>query len=64
MSKRMLSSLRYVSSFAVGLLVGAGVALLVTPVPGKKMQRRVSNFADKVIDKVDDLAIAARRMAS
>jgi hypothetical protein len=48
---------KYVSSFAVGFLFGAGLALLITPLPGKKMQK-------KVIDKVDDLKVAARRMAS
>jgi gas vesicle protein len=52
-----MKSFRYISSFLVGFAVGAGVALMVAPMTGKKMQR-------KVIDRVDDLKVAARRMAS
>ena len=48
---------KYVSSFAVGFLFGAGLALMIAPMPGKKMQKKVG-------EKVDDLKIAARRMAS
>ena len=59
-----MKSFRYVSSFLVGFVVGAGVALLVTPMSGKKMQRKVANIGEQVIDKVDDLKVAARRMAS
>jgi gas vesicle protein len=33
---------KYVSSFAVGLFVGAGFALLYAPMPGKKMRRKVA----------------------
>lgn len=59
-----MKAFRYVSSFLVGLFVGAGVALLVTPMSGKKMQRKVADIGERVIDKVDDLKVAARRMAS
>lgn len=59
-----LSYPKYVSSFAIGFVIGGSVALLFTPVPGKKMQRKVGDLTDRVIDKVDDLAVAARRMAS
>ena len=52
-----MKAFRYVSSFLVGFTVGAGVALLLTPMSGKKMQR-------KVADKVDDLKSAAYRLAS
>lgn len=55
---------KYVSSFLIGFAVGAGAALLVAPMTGKKMQRKVGNLTEKVIDKVDDLKVAARRMAS
>ena len=60
----MSSSLKYVSSFLIGFVVGAGVALMVTPMSGKKMQRKVADIGDRVADKVDDLKVAARRMAS
>lgn len=55
---------KYVSSFAVGFLFGAGLALMFAPMPGKKMQKKVGHITDQVIDKVEDLKIAARRMAS
>jgi gas vesicle protein len=53
----MLKVSKYVSSFLVGLTVGAGVTLMLAPMTGKKMQR-------KVIDKVDDLKLAVQRVAS
>jgi gas vesicle protein len=59
-----MKAFRYVSSFLVGLAVGAGIALLVTPMSGKKMQRKVADIGERVVDKVDDLKVAARRMAS
>jgi gas vesicle protein len=59
-----MKSFRYVSSFLAGMIVGAGIALLVTPMSGKKMQRRVADIGERVADKVDDLKVAARRMAS
>ena len=59
-----MKSFRYVSSFLVGLVVGAGVAILVTPVSGKKMQRKVADLGEVVVDKVEDIKVAARRMAS
>lgn len=55
---------KYVSSFLIGAAVGAGLALLLAPMPGKKMQRKVADITDRVIDKVDDLKVAARRVAS
>lgn len=59
-----MKSFRYIWSFLAGLIVGAGVALLVTPMSGKKMQRKVADLGERVVDKVDDLKVAARRMAS
>jgi gas vesicle protein len=59
-----MKSFRYISSFLAGFVVGAGVALLVTPMSGKKMQRKVADIGERVVDKVDDLKVAARRMAS
>jgi hypothetical protein len=55
---------KYVSSFAAGFLFGAGLALMLTPVPGKKMQKKVGKVADAVLDKVEYLKVAAMRMAS
>jgi gas vesicle protein len=59
-----MKSFRYLSSFLAGLIVGAGIALMVTPMSGRKMQRKVADIGERVVDKVDDLKVAARRMAS
>ena len=55
---------KYVSPFLIGFAVGAGVALMIAPMSGKKMQRKVADLTDRVADKVDDLKVAARRVAS
>lgn len=60
----MLKVSKYVSSFLVGLTVGAGVTLMFAPMTGKKMQRKVADITDRVIDKVDDLKLAVQRVAS
>ena len=65
--KNYLKGFRYVSSFLVGGVVGAGLALWFAPMTGKKMQRQVTKMADKVVDsvsdKVGDFKAAAQRMA-
>jgi gas vesicle protein len=55
---------KYVSSFGVGFFFGAGVALLLAPFSGKKMQRKISDITEKVADKCDDIKVAAQRVAS
>ena len=62
--EKTMKGLKYVSSFLAGFAVGAGVALLFAPMPGKKMQRKVASITDRVIDKVDDLKVAVHRVAS
>jgi gas vesicle protein len=55
---------KYVSSFLVGLAVGAGLTLMFAPMTGKKMQRKVADITDRVIDKVADFKVAVQRVAS
>ena len=44
---------KYLLFFALGAVTGAAVALLYAPMPGKKMQKKVSDVTDKVIDATD-----------
>jgi hypothetical protein len=37
---------------------------MFAPMTGKKMQRKVADITDRVIDKVDDFKVAVQRVAS
>ncbi len=50
--------------FAVGAVAGAAAALLYAPMTGQKMQKRVADVTDKVIDKVDDIKSAVLKVAN
>lgn len=50
-------------TFIGGALTGAALALLYAPMTGKKMQKKVADVADKVVDKVEDLQEQVRRFA-
>ncbi len=50
--------------FAVGAVAGAAAALLYAPMTGRRMQKRVADVTEKVIDKVDDIKSAVRRVAT
>jgi gas vesicle protein len=50
--KKSLSNFAWV--FAVGAVAGAAAALLYAPMTGRKMQKKVSDITERVIDKVDD----------
>lgn len=50
-------------SFVAGALTGAAVALWFAPMTGKKLQKKVGNVADKVVDTYDDLQDRVRRLA-
>lgn len=43
-----------VSSFFLGGLIGAGVALLVAPMAGKETREQLKGFAGSVKEKADD----------
>ena len=43
-----------VSSFFLGGLIGAGVALLVAPMAGKETREQIKGFAGNVKEKADD----------
>jgi len=50
-------------TFGAGVVTGAVLALLYTPLTGKKLQKKVADVADKVIDKVDDIHQSVRKIA-
>ncbi|HJW92813.1 MAG TPA: YtxH domain-containing protein [Thermoanaerobaculia bacterium] len=42
----------YSFTFVAGALIGAAVALLYAPKPGKKLQKDVKNFAEDSADNI------------
>ncbi|MGZ7080281.1 MAG: YtxH domain-containing protein [Thermoanaerobaculia bacterium] len=44
----------YALTFGLGAITGAAVALLFAPYPGKKMQKKVSNATDRVLEAVEE----------
>ena len=52
-----------ISTFLAGLAAGIILGLLFAPMTGKKMQRRVVDVSDKMMDKLDDLQATVRKMA-
>jgi gas vesicle protein len=45
---------KYAVTFALGAITGAAVALLFAPFTGKKMQKKVTNVTEKVLDAVEE----------
>jgi gas vesicle protein len=64
MFERKTKITKFVFTFIGGAIAGGAVALLLAPMTGRKMQKKVADVADKVIDKVDDLQGAVRRLAT
>ncbi|MEA2235328.1 MAG: YtxH-like protein [Thermoanaerobaculia bacterium] len=64
MFDRKKSYLSFTWVFAVGAVAGAAAALLFAPMTGRKMQKKVSDITERVIDKVEDLKGAVRRVAA
>lgn len=50
-------------AFVIGAAAGAVTALLLTPMNGRKMQRRMMAAGEKLYDKVEDLGTAVRKAA-
>ncbi len=51
-------------TFGAGLITGAVLGLLYAPITGKKMQKKVADVTDKVMDRVDDLQQTVRKIAN
>jgi gas vesicle protein len=50
-------------AFVVGALGGAAAALLLTPMTGRRMQRKMMAAGEKLYDKMEDLGTAVRKAA-
>ncbi|MGH9423636.1 MAG: YtxH domain-containing protein [Thermoanaerobaculia bacterium] len=55
---------KYAFSFTGGLVAGAILGLLYAPFAGKKMQKKVAEVTDQVIDKVDGLQQTIKKFAN
>ena len=51
-------------TFLGGVVAGVAVGLLYAPYAGKKMQKKVADVTEKVIDKVDDIQQSVRKLAT
>ena len=49
--------------FALGAISGAVLALLYAPVTGKKLQKKIADVTDNVLDKVENVQATVRRIA-
>jgi gas vesicle protein len=52
----------YVITFGAGAIAGAILALLYTPITGKKFQKKVVDVSEKVVDKFQDVQSAVRKV--
>jgi gas vesicle protein len=55
---------KYAWTFGFGVAAGAILGLLYAPVTGKKMQKKVGEVTDQVIDRVDELQQKVRKIAN
>jgi gas vesicle protein len=55
---------KYAFTFGFGVVAGAILGLLYAPITGKKMQKRVGDVTDQVMDKVDELHQKVRNIAN
>lgn len=62
--QKKTSIAKFALTFTLGAIAGAAIALLYTPVTGKKFQKKVVDVTEKVIDKVDDLQQTVRKLAT
>jgi len=54
---------KFAFTFGAGVVTGAVLALLYTPITGKKLQKKVADVADRVVDTVDDMKHSMRKIA-
>jgi gas vesicle protein len=54
----------FLVTFGAGMLTGAAVALLYTPITGKRMQKKVADVSEKIVDTFEDLQEKVRKVAT
>jgi gas vesicle protein len=64
MFERKSTFKKYFFTFVGGVASGVILGLLYAPVTGKKMQKKVADVTDQVIDRVDDLKQTVRKFAN
>ncbi|HSY50124.1 MAG TPA: YtxH domain-containing protein [Thermoanaerobaculia bacterium] len=64
MFERKSTFKKYLFTFVGGIASGVILGLLYAPVTGKKMQKKVADVTDQVIDRVDDLKQTVRKFAN
>lgn len=62
--KKKTSYSALATSFTIGAVAGAIVALFFAPMTGKKFQKKVVDVTEKVIETVDDLQQSVRKFAN
>ena len=51
-------------SFGAGLVTGAAIALVFTPITGRKFQKKLAEVTEKVAEKVEDMQTVVRKVAN
>ena len=65
--KQKFPAAKVAVAFGIGALAGSVLALLFAPTTGKKMQKKVANVTEdlieKVEEKIEDVSATVRRIA-
>lgn len=64
MSTSQWSFNKFVFTFGAGLITGTVLTLLYAPTSGKKLQKKVSGMAGRVVDKIDEVQQSVRNIAN
>ncbi len=54
---------KFAFTFGAGVFTGGILTLMYAPISGKKLQKKVADVADKVLDTVGDVQHSMRKLA-
>ncbi len=60
MSREQEKFAGFVSGILVGGVIGGVIAMLYTPISGKKMRKKISRTTDNIIDDVNEIVETSR----